>query len=186
MEKYLINNSVLESCKYHLSEEFLSWCKIDQQIERIQNKPDIFLSTHIQYILFPPKGSIGITETFLKDAKKMCLIALEIGLAKFQDAQFNTFLGEILARENKPFDALFFLRNAKQYFEKDKKTFSYNLQEVVTLQLKISYKISNTLEKLYTDNIEDYTDTEIEKYANIEIEIMDLENELKYYRDMNK
>ncbi len=70
MAKFLVDNSIEKTCKTHLSERFLEWCKFDEQLEYVKSNPVAFLHGHVFYILNPPKRLCRSNGTFFKRRKK--------------------------------------------------------------------------------------------------------------------
>ena len=173
MATIIIQNCVGNTLRQKLSAQFLEWCKFDQQFETYKENPEIFLSAYTFYIIHPPKGSVGVTEAFLPDAKKMCLIGIELNISESINAKYYKFLGEVLEKENDPTKALLFLKRAKDFFVIHADIFVYEMEEIAQLELMIYCKISNTLEDLNPNSHELF---------DIERKIFNLHEELALYR----
>jgi len=70
MGKFYIDNSVEKSCRYILSKEFLNWCGFESRIQVVQQSPKVFLTTFVNYIIYPPQSQPNVPKEFLTDAKK--------------------------------------------------------------------------------------------------------------------
>ena len=150
----LIDESIEKTFVHYLSNKFLLWSSFFENVATIENKPEVFLSTYVFYVLNPPKGSTGITEAFLRDARFMCLIELSLKKSDNINAAFYKSLAEVMELEQDPKKCLLFLKAAKDYYETYEDIFIDKLVELAKLELRVCIKLSNALEKVDPDSDE--------------------------------
>ncbi len=106
-----------------------------QQIKLLENSPQVFLESHVEFILHPPKTmGVIVTKFFIMDAKFMAEYGLKLNFDDYTNATYNKFLGEIYLTLQDFNKSLFHINQAKDFYLIDKEMHYSDLEEVCGLE----------------------------------------------------